>query len=246
MKSIQAEKRTRGIFKLGLLAAAVSLASGTAIAGDDKHSATAEAKAEYREAKLDAKEAYHDAKAEVREEANEAEREAEYADDATRNAWMHGKLETALLLNRHLNNFRIDTKVVGDTAYLNGKVESDIDKNLAEEVARGIDGIAQVANNLIIDRDNARVEREADELDEQGRTLAQRLDDATTTAAIKSKLLMNGNTSGMNIDVDTRNDHVTLKGEVNSSEEKALAGQIAENTDDVDGVDNQLQVRPQS
>jgi osmotically-inducible protein OsmY len=71
------------------------------------------------------------------------------------------------------------------------------------------------------------------------------VDDATTTAAVKSKLVGNANTSGVKIDVDTRGDVVTLSGRVASSEEKELAGEIARSTGDVSEVNNQLVVDAQ-
>ena len=67
-------------------------------------------------------------------------------------------------------------------------------------------------------------------------------DDATTTAAVKSRLIANTNTKCLQIDVDTRNDVVTLSGRVATGEQKELAEQIAGNTRDVDSVRNLLVV----
>ena len=44
------------------------------------------------------------------------------------------------------------------------------------------------------------------------------LDDATTTAAVKSRLIANSNTKDLQIDVDTRDDVVTLSGRVATGE----------------------------
>jgi osmotically-inducible protein OsmY len=57
---------------------------------------------------------------------------------------------------------------------------------------------------------------------------------------VKSRLLANPNTDGLQIDVDTRGDVVTLTGEVGSAEEKALAEELVRNTGDVQDVRNQL------
>ena len=65
-----------------------------------------------------------------------------------REAWLDGKVETALLLNRHLNNFTIDSEVDGNSVELEGEVESDIDKELAEQIALSVDGIEHVNNEL--------------------------------------------------------------------------------------------------
>jgi osmotically-inducible protein OsmY len=56
-------------------------------------------------------------------------------------------------------------------------------------------------------------------------------------------LVTNPNTSGLQIDVDTRGDQVTLSGEVASAQEKALAEELALSTGDVKSVLNQLVVR---
>ena len=73
----------------------------------------------------------------------------EYTDSRMKDAWLDGRLETAYLLNRHLNSFTIDTKVKDGVAYLSGTVEYDIDKDLAQQVALGIEGINEVENELI-------------------------------------------------------------------------------------------------
>jgi osmotically-inducible protein OsmY len=56
-------------------------------------------------------------------------------------------------------------------------------------------------------------------------------------------LLANSNTKGLQIDVDTRGDQVTLSGEVASAEAKALAEELALSTGDVKSVRNQLTVQ---
>ncbi len=160
-----------------------------------------------------------------------------------RNAWLEGKLETALLVNRHLNNFTIDNEVRNGKATLTGSVESEIDKELAEQVALSIEGVEDVDNQLKIERKKAVSQREHRSGE---RSFSQKFDDMTTTAAVKSKLLANGSTHGLNINVDTVNSIVSLSGNVATTEEKQLAEKIARNTDDVRKVKNMLQVKPTS
>jgi hyperosmotically inducible periplasmic protein len=157
---------------------------------------------------------------------------------AAKDAWIDGKLEGVYALNRHLNAMAIDTEVEQGVVHLTGKVESDIDRDLAGEIAKGIDGVVEVDNDLLI-AEGARVAQKTGE----DRSFGVWIDDATTTAAVKSKLLSNPNTKGMNIDVDTRGDVVTLSGEVASAEEKSLAEELTRNTGDVKSVRNQLVVR---
>jgi osmotically-inducible protein OsmY len=157
---------------------------------------------------------------------------------SAKDAWITGKIETVYLLNRHLSAFDIDTEVTEGTVHLTGKVESDIDRDLAGELAKGIEGVVSVDNDLTVDA-NARIPASA----ATERPFGVWVDDVTTTAAVKSKLLANGNTAGLQIDVDTRGDTVTLSGEVASAEEKQLAEQLARNTGDVNEVHNQLVVQ---
>lgn len=170
-----------------------------------------------------------------------------YTDSKTRDAWLDGKLELAYTVNRHLNPFSIDTRVVNGVAHLSGTVESEIDKELAKEVAMGIDGITDVKSELKVDKEMAHdhddMDDDHDRMDDDGdRSFSQWFDDATTTASVKSKLLANEHTEGLEINVDTMYDVVTLSGSVGSSEEKDLAGEVAKNTDGVRDVKNRLEV----
>jgi hyperosmotically inducible periplasmic protein len=157
---------------------------------------------------------------------------------SVKDAWITGKIETVYALNRHLSAFAIDTEVTEGAVHLTGKVESDIGRDLAGELAKGVEGVVSVDNDLVVDA-KARVPESAS----AERPFGVWVDDVTTTAAVKSKLLTNDNTDGLQIDVDTRADTVTLSGEVASAEEKQLAEQLARNTGDVKDVRNQLVVR---
>lgn len=169
------------------------------------------------------------------------EQRGEAAQAAIRDAWLHGKLETALLFNEHLNSFDIDSEVRGGTAYLYGSVDSDIDRDLAEEIAKSIKGVNKVRNELDVDKTKARAARDdVESMERQG--FKQDVLNATLTARIKSRLLVNSNTGGMSIDVDSRDGVVTLSGTVDSEQEKELATRIAANTEGARKVNDQLTV----
>lgn len=162
-----------------------------------------------------------------------AEASSEYSGEA-RDAWLNGKLEAAFTLNRHLNPLTIDTQVENGRVRLAGSVRSDIDRDLAEQIARSIEGVSGVDNQLVV---NA-----AQDAEPVGDGFRQSVNDLTATAAIKTELLANEHTSGIQIDVDTNEGVVTLSGEVESNEEKELAGMIALNARYVVQVNNQLVV----
>jgi osmotically-inducible protein OsmY len=170
------------------------------------------------------------------------------AGGAVKDAWIGGKLEAVYALNRHLSAFAITTEVENGIVHLTGDVESDIDRDLAAELAKGIEGVVEVDNDLEIAADARDAAERSSGSDSSGsdRSFGVWIDDATTTATVKSRLLGNPNTDGLQIDVDTRGDVVTLTGEVGSAEEKALAEELARNTGDVKDVRNQLVVRDRS
>jgi len=73
---------------------------------------------------------------------------------------------------------------------------------------------------------------------------AQDVTDAATTAAVKSKFLGDTKVSGLNINVDTKDNVVTLTGTVHSAAEKAEAARLAKTTKGVKSVVNNLTVDP--
>jgi osmotically-inducible protein OsmY len=151
-------------------------------------------------------------------------------------ARLEGQIATAILFNPHLNPFEIDVDVEGDTAILSGTVDEDIDRELAARVALNAEGIARVDNRI-------RVDAAAEPRSRSGeRSFGDRVSDATTSAQVKSRLLWNRATSGLDIKVETVDGEVTLQGEVGSAAEKELAERIARDTRGVHGVNNRLSV----
>lgn len=146
-------------------------------------------------------------------------------------AWLDGKAETTLLLNKNLNSFKIDTDVKDSVVTLSGNVNNSIDRSLAEELITGLDGVKDVENNIVI------VDKKP--VDEK---MAAQLNSAKVASVVKSKLLLDTEVSGTTIDVDVKGGVVTLRGEVDSDAEKDLAGAIAKNTSDVEKVVNKLQI----
>lgn len=159
---------------------------------------------------------------------------ADKANSVCNNAVIKAKILTAYTLNPEVNPFKIDVDVNGDTVTLSGKVANDTEHDLAKLIAQNTDGVSQVTDNISVDKSTQRG---------TATNFAQKVQDATTTATIKSKLLTNKNTSGLDITVTTINDVVILKGDVKSRAEKALAIQIARSTADVKAVKDELTVK---
>lgn len=76
-----------------------------------------------------------------------------------------------------------------------------------------------------------------------GKTAGENIDDATITAAVKSKLVADKATNLTRVDVDTNSGTVYLNGSVETAEQKAKAEQLAWQAKGVKNVVNNLQVQ---
>jgi osmotically-inducible protein OsmY len=156
-------------------------------------------------------------------------------EDTAKDAWLDGKAEATLLFNGNLNSFNIGTDVKMGTVVLTGKVNNDVEKELAEELIMGIEGVVTVDNRLSVLNEGMEV---ADVDDEERSTFT----DAKIVTVVKSRFLFNSEVSGTNINVDVENGVVTLRGEVKTDEERELAVAIAKNASDVKKVNNELTI----
>jgi osmotically-inducible protein OsmY len=116
---------------------------------------------------------------------------------------------------------------------LKGVVSVDNSLRVAGEPQEGRRAAAGDNTDLEVDRDV--------EVDER-RSFGQWVNDATTSAAVKSSLIRNENIRARDIDVDTKNDVVTLRGVVATEQQKELAEELAKNAQDVKQVRNELRV----
>ncbi|CAM4462858.1 MAG: Osmotically-inducible protein Y [Legionellaceae bacterium] len=144
------------------------------------------------------------------------------------------KILTAYTLNSQLNPFEINVAVENQKVTLTGNVQDENEKFLAEEIAKNVEGVNSVNNQITIEKSTKRSTKPS---------FTQSVEDATTTAAVKTKLLMNSSTSGLEIHVKTVNGIVTLTGAVNSKTEKNLAGKLASYTSGVTKVKNNLVIK---
>lgn len=162
---------------------------------------------------------------------------------AYRAGFMEGKLEIALSINEQLSLYLMESRVDNGTASLKGEVGSETDRELAESIALGIDGIDSVDNRLTV---NTNLTQKQDEEDEEAakttRTFSQYMIDISTTASLKTELLKSPQISGMAIDVNTYNGRVTLSGTVKTRQEHEVVEAIVKKHHEVKKVINDLEV----
>ena len=159
-----------------------------------------------------------------------------------KDAWIDGKAEATLLFNGNLDSFDINTDVKNGNVVLTGKVENSVDKKLAEELVANIDGVTSVDNKLTVVADNDMHQEMSDDMEDTVDEGTNELTDAKIATVIKTRLLMDTDISGFDIDVDVENGVVTLTGDVDSDAERDLAVEIAKNASDVKDVESNLRV----
>ena len=157
-------------------------------------------------------------------------------------AWIDGKAAATLLFNGNLDSFDINTDVKNGNVVLTGKVENSVDKKLAEELVANIDGVTSVDNKLTVVSDKDMEGDMSDDMEDTVDEGTSELTDAKIATVIKTRLLMDTDISGFDIDVDVENGVVTLTGDVDSDAERDLAVEIAKNASDVKDVESNLRV----
>lgn len=140
-----------------------------------------------------------------------------------------GRVKAALVENDTTKARQINVEVYRGVVQLNGFVDSQEQKTTATRVAKGIQGVKEVHNNL--------------EVGEGSRTAGGVVDDSVITARVKSALVTDSRTQARDINVTTNSGVVQLGGFVDSSDEKAAAAEIARSVQGVKSVDNQLDVK---
>ncbi len=151
-------------------------------------------------------------------------------------ARQESQIWTTYALSPYLRANDLKVSVHEGKATLTGNVAEGVNKDLARQIALGVDGIKSVENNIEV-RSDYKVPAQAAE-----RSFGEKVDDATTTSTVKSKLLWSRYADGLTADVDTNRGKVKLTGTADTTEAKSAAGRLAINTRGVHSVNNQLVV----
>ncbi len=105
-------------------------------------------------------------------------------------------VKTRMISDEFVKARHVDVDVLKGIVYLIGVVESDSQKRMAADIARGVEGVRGVKNQLLVGKTSA----------------SQILNDTILTSKIKTELLKEPDIRSNNIDVDTYNNIVTLTG----------------------------------
>jgi osmotically-inducible protein OsmY len=134
-------------------------------------------------------------------------------------------------LSREFGPAAARANVEKGVATLQGSVSSEDDKQRAERIARDIEGVRRVRNELVI----APATPAAQRVEERGT-------EGPPAGAVEAKLRSDTRLSGRDIDVHTKGSVVTLTGEVETNDEREAAGRIASEAAEGVEVRNRLEV----
>ncbi len=145
------------------------------------------------------------------------------------------RLETSPLVRK----YDVEVKVAGGVATLSGDVATQAQKTEAEKLAR-IDGVKRVESTITVDPDEDKTV--ADRIKNGMTKTGEKITDAWITTKVKWFFMGEDELKGSHIDVDTKDNVVTLKGTVRSQAGRVKAVDLAKNTDGVKSVVDQLAV----
>ena len=150
-------------------------------------------------------------------------------------ARQEAQIWTTYTLSPYLRANDLNVTVHEGKATLTGKVNEDVNKDLAKQIALGVNGIKEVDNQIVVLADYEPTPGTV-------RNYGQVVDDASITAAVKSKLVWSKHTDGQTTAVETSAGKVTLTGTAASANAKQAAERLALDTTGVVAVSNQLVV----
>jgi hyperosmotically inducible protein len=146
-------------------------------------------------------------------------------DDSTITA----KINLAFLHDPLIQTLEIDVDTVEGNVILTGVVGSEVEVNRAIEIARGVEGVKKVTDNLQVG----------------SKSLGQAFSDKVLGSRIKAKLFAEPNIRSLNIDVDVERGVVTLTGKIDTMVNKNRVIEIARTTDGtVKVIDNLTVTHP--
>lgn len=139
------------------------------------------------------------------------------------------RVKAALIKDEDTKARQINVETYRGVVQLNGFVDSDREKREASRVAKNVDGVRRVENNLEI--------RSGD------RSAGTVVDDGVITAKVKTALIGDPRTKAFQIEVKTNSGEVQLAGFVDDARAKSAAAELARSVSGVRDVRNEIDVK---
>lgn len=155
--------------------------------------------------------------------------------------WITAKIQAKYFVDDDVKARNIDVTTQNGAVTLQGVVGSEAERRQAVAIARNTGGVREVTDQLRVDTAMARSDSRPPSGTSRDIVTVDR-PDPWITMKIQAQYFLDADVKGRQIDVDTRNGVVTLKGAVDNAEQKQQAEQIARETEGVKRVVNQLTV----
>jgi hyperosmotically inducible periplasmic protein len=163
---------------------------------------------------------------------------------------LEARVQSRFYQNDDLRAHRIDVDVDEGVVKLSGEVDNEARRRQAVSIARNVDGVRDVRDELDVKADEARETRPgadrpvARDRDQDDRDFGDRFDDGWITTKVQAQFYLDTDLKGRDIDVTTRDGVVTLSGEVEGERQRQIAISTARETDGVRNVVDELRVVP--
>ncbi len=155
---------------------------------------------------------------------DKAKSTTEEAKGVVSDSWITSKAKIALFADDRVKGREVKVETQNGVVHLRGKVDSNEAKAAAADVAKGIDGVKSVKNDLQVVAPSARKAVDANDKD--------------IAKAVESKV--HRDTQRKKVDVRADSGVVTLSGEVPSIGASAKASEMARSVPGVKSVKNEL------
>lgn len=156
--------------------------------------------------------------------------ESRSADDIA----MTNKVKSAFSLSKRLSAYEINIEAKDGVVTLTGQVPSDVDKELAGNVAKDIPDVKTVENQIQV---NSGIKPSESSVRE-----GMRVADLEIRANLNERLMSSQGLQGQSIQANVQDRIVTLTGRVETPAQKAGAEQVASSVPNVVSVVNNLEV----
>jgi len=157
---------------------------------------------------------------------NKAEDTTHEVKDAVSDSWLTSKTKIALFSDSRVKGRDVSVETTNGKVFLRGKVDSQEAKTAAGDVAKNIEGVKSVKNDLQVVAPTARK--------------AVQANDKEITKAVERRFDKDANLK--KVDVRTDAGVVVLSGEVPNISVSAKASEMAHQVDGVQAVKNELRV----
>jgi osmotically-inducible protein OsmY len=174
--------------------------------------------------------------------------------DSYSDGWLMAKVKSTLLFHRNVNVTATEVSATDGVVTLRGEATSTAQKDLASELALDVDGVKSVRNEMTVataqttprtlTMDDTRIGEKT--LGQKLDVMNEAIDDASTSALVKTTLLLHRSTSALNTTVSTKDGVVTLGGKALTAAEKDLAAKLVSDVHGVKRVVNNMTVSAQT